>query len=78
MRRSGSQGYKVVVRDLSAHGCRIEFVDRPELNELVWLKFGTLESIAGVVIWIDGLCAGVDFETPIHAAVFSDLLNRIG
>ena len=78
MRRAGFNHYRVAVHDLSPHGCKVEFVDRPRLDEKVWLKFEGLEALEGMVCWVRGTEAGVEFERPIHPAVFNLLLTRLG
>lgn len=77
MRRAGLSNYRVTVRDLSPHGCRVEFVDRPNLDERVWLKFEGLEAIEAMVCWVKGADAGVEFERPVHPAVFDLLISRL-
>ena len=74
LRRSGKLNFRVRVFDASPLGCRIEFVERPSLEERVWIKFDGLEAIEAQVCWVDGFIAGVAFEVPIHAAVFERLL----
>jgi PilZ domain-containing protein len=75
MRRSGGHGYRVRVFDLSPQGCKIEFIERPAVGERVWVKFDTLEAIEGTVRWIDGHIGGLEFERPLHDAVFQRLVR---
>ena len=77
LRRSGHHNYKVRVYDASPHGCRIEFVERPSLDERVWIRFEGLEGIEAQVCWVDGFVAGVEFVKPIHQAVFDRLVGGI-
>jgi hypothetical protein len=77
MRRPGLNSYAVNVLDLSRHGCKIEFADRPNLEETVWLRFSGLESILGITCWVENNRAGIEFESPMHSAVFESLLNRM-
>jgi hypothetical protein len=60
--------------DLSPRGCKIEFVERPEIGELVWVKFDALQGIAARVRWIAGHVGGVQFEPAMHEAVFRNLI----
>ena len=76
MRRSGSVSYRVQVLEVSLSGCRLELVDRPEVGELVWIRFDGLEAIEAKVCWIAGFKAGLKFSNPIHPAVFDLLLAR--
>ena len=77
MRRRSSNPFQVVVRDLSPQGCKVEFVDRPDLDERVSIKFEGLEAIAGLVCWVTGTTAGVEFERPIYPAVFDMLVAKL-
>jgi hypothetical protein len=77
LRRSGQLNFRTSVFDLSQHGCRIQFVERPTLEERVWVKFDGLEALEAQVCWVDGLKAGLAIAMPIHAAVFEQLLARL-
>ena len=78
LRRSGQNNYRVKVYDVSPQGCKIEFVDRPTLDELVWVKFEGLEAIEALVCWVRGPRAGLEFSRPIYLPVFETLLRRTG
>lgn len=77
LRRSVQLGYRVRAYDASPHGCKLEFVERPELAERVWVKFEGIDAIEGLVCWVDGFVAGVEFVRPIHPAVFDALVPRL-
>jgi hypothetical protein len=77
LRRSGQLNYRVHAYDASPFGCKLEFVERPELDERVWVKFEGLDAIEGHVCWIDGFVVGVEFERPIYEAVFNALIPRL-
>jgi hypothetical protein len=76
LRRSGQRHYRVDVHDVSPDGCRLEFVERPRLDEMVWIKFDTI-SIEANVCWVRENDVGVEFVRPIHPAVFEDLVRRL-
>jgi hypothetical protein len=78
LRRSGHLNFRVRVFDASLHGCRVEFVDRPELEEQLWVKFDDLQPIAAEVCWVEGFSAGLNFRQPIHPAVFDRLIANLG
>jgi hypothetical protein len=78
LRRSGHLNFRVRVFDASLHGCRVEFVDRPELDEQLWVKFDDLQPIAAEVCWVEGFSAGLNFRQPIHPAVFDRLIANLG
>ena len=75
VRRSGGRSFRVRLFDLSPNGCRIEFVERPSVGEHVWVKFDTLQGIGGTVRWVAGHVGGVQFEPPMHEAVFQNLIS---
>ena len=51
----------VNVHDISPEGCRLEFVERPRLDETVWVKFEGLDAIESSVCWFRGSDVGVEF-----------------
>jgi hypothetical protein len=76
LRLSGEHGYRVSVFDLSAEGCKIEFVNRPKIGAVVWVKFEDLEAVEASVRWVDGHIGGVRFQRPLHEAVFQRLAKN--
>jgi hypothetical protein len=74
LRRSGQLNYRVRVFDASLHGCRVEFVERPKLEEQLWVKFDGLQPLEAEVCWVEGFSAGLNFLQPIHPAVFASLI----
>ncbi len=77
LRRSGALNYRVRVFDASPLGCKLEFVERPRLEERVWVKFERMDAVEGFVCWVEGFQAGIEFAKPIHEAVFDALLPRL-
>ncbi len=77
LRRSGHHTYRVRVYDVSMHGCKLEFVERPQVEEHLWVKFDGLDAIESAVCWTNGFIVGVEFVCPIHAAVFDALVERL-
>jgi hypothetical protein len=73
LRRSGALGFRVRVLDASCEGCKVEFVERPAIEERVWVRFDGLEAIEGSVRWVAGHTGGVKFLRPLHEAVFERL-----
>ena len=47
------------------------------LDERVWIKFDQLNAIEAMVCWTTGFNVGLEFERPIHQAVFEMLLVRL-
>lgn len=77
LRRRGRHSFTVQVFDLSTEGCKLEFVEAPQLEETVWLKFERLDSLEATVRWLEVNTAGVEFVRPLHPAVFDLLVNRL-
>jgi len=77
LRRAGRLNYQVHAYDLSPLGCKLEFVERPQLEERVWIKFEGLDAIEGLVCWMDAFRAGIQFDSAIHPAVFESLAARL-
>ena len=77
LRRHGRHNYRVQVFDASAHGCKVEFVERPTVQECLWVRFEGLEPLEARVCWLDGRFGGVQFSRPIHPAVFDLLAERL-
>lgn len=77
MRRAGKAHFKVHIYDLSPDGCKAEFVDRPDIDEQLWIKFDGMEALEAHVRWIAGSKAGIKFARSFHSAVFDMLLARL-
>lgn len=77
LRRSGRHHYVVTAYDVSREGCKLEFVERPRLDETVWVKFEGLDAIEAGVCWVDGHFVGVEFSRPVYPAVFDLLVSRL-
>ena len=77
LRRPGQSPYRIWVKDLSAEGCKVDLVQRPSEGERMLLKFEGLEALEAEVCWVDGFSAGLQFDKPIHPAVFDLLLHRL-
>jgi hypothetical protein len=69
--------FRVHIYDLSPDGCKAEFVERPELNEQLWIKFDGMEALEAKVRWIVGARAGLRFSRPLYAAVFDLLVAKM-
>jgi hypothetical protein len=73
----GGHSYKVQIFNASPLGCKIEFVERPQLHDHILVKFDGLEPLGAAVCWVDGFVGGVEFDRPMHTAVFSSLVERL-
>lgn len=76
LRRDGSANYRVCLFDLSPAGCKVEIVERPRVTEGIWVKFDGLEAVHAHVLWVEPPVAGLQFDRPIHPAVFDVLMTK--
>jgi hypothetical protein len=76
LRRSAQHNYQVQIHDLSPAGCKIEFIERPLLDETVWVKFEGIEAIEATVRWTGKAVVGLHFIRPLHEAIFASLMAR--
>jgi hypothetical protein len=77
LRRSGQHHYMVNAFDVSPEGCKLEFVERPRLDETVWVKFDGYDAIESSVCWIEGHSVGIEFARPIYPSVFEMMVARL-
>jgi hypothetical protein len=77
MRRAGLPNFRVRIEDISPEGCRIEYIDRPRAGERVWVKFDNLDTLEAAVCWVRAPEAGIQFDQPIHPAVFASLIGSL-
>lgn len=77
LRRSGALNFMVEIHDLSEHGCRTEFVERPRIGETVWVKLGALAPLESTVRWVNGFQGGLEFRRPMDSRVLRDLLASL-
>lgn len=77
LKRSGAISYIVHAFNISEHGCKVEFVERPSVGETVWVKFGSLEPIRSTVRWTEDFTVGLEFARPIDTRVLEWLLARL-
>lgn len=71
LRRSGELNFVVHAYDLSERGCKVEFVERPRCEEIVWVKFPGLVSIEATVRWIGEYVLGLEFNSRSTRACFT-------
>jgi hypothetical protein len=77
LRTPGKLQYRVRLFDVSPLGCKAEFVERPRVDDQVWITFAGIEAIEAKVCWVAGFKGGLKFVRPIHPAVFDALMGRL-
>jgi hypothetical protein len=76
-RRKRETRYTIAMHDLSAHGARISSPERVIPGETVWVQLPSLQSLCSRVTWSSEWQSGIEFERPMHAAVFDMIRARL-
>ena len=76
-RRKRETHYTIAMHDLTPQGCRIASPERVDPGEMVWVQLPTLQSLASQVKWTTGWQSGVEFDQPMHPAVFDLMAARL-
>lgn len=76
-RRRREAHYAIKMHDMSPEGCRIASPERLDRGEMVWVQLPSLESMSGHVKWSRTWQSGVEFERPMHVAVFDMMAGRL-
>lgn len=76
-RRTREPRHPVPLRDLSPEGCRIGSRLGLDRGELVWVRLPSLESLPARVRWAGELESGVEFDRPMHVAVYDMIAGRL-
>lgn len=76
-RRHKQTHYLIGMHDLSASGCRIAAPERLCWGERVWVQLPSLQSLSASVKWTGAWQSGVEFEQPMHPAVFDMIAARL-
>ncbi|WP_374282121.1 PilZ domain-containing protein [Novosphingobium sp.] len=68
---------EVVISDLSEHGCRIDSLGLIlHVGDLVVVRPAGIEGLTGVIRWIKGHSAGIEFDRPLYPPVVEHLHRR--
>lgn len=76
-RRTGEHRWRVNIVDISPQGCRVELPVRVIPEDTIWITFPGLEALLGKVCWVDEWIAGIEFDRPLHPAVFEMVERRM-
>lgn len=75
VRERGRSPFTVALLDLSILGCRIELGGDLQPDSWIWIKLPGLEPRYSRVAWSKAGFAGIEFEVPLHEAVFDCLVE---
>ena len=76
-RRTGEHRWRVDLLDFSPQGCRLELPVRVQGDDQIWISLPGLETLQGRICWVEEWVAGVEFDKPLHPAVFEMLEQRM-
>jgi hypothetical protein len=74
LRPSGTQGFNVIVRDLSVAGFCVDAVTSMRAGALCWLTLPGLSGQQAEVMWNNGAQVGCAFANLLHPSVLDRLL----
>ncbi|MFL6733877.1 MAG: PilZ domain-containing protein [Sphingomicrobium sp.] len=77
VRRPSEHNFRVRIYNVSRHGCLVDFISQPRLDERLWVKFRGLEGLEALVCWTEGFTAGVEFLKPLHPGVFDRIVSEL-
>lgn len=77
LRRPKLGAYEVGLEDFSPTGCRVVLRERLQPGQLVWITVPGLAPLQSKIRWQTEWQAGVEFERPIHIAVFDHFAARM-
>ncbi len=78
LKRWGRARYELPIFDVSVAGCKVEFADRPLVDEFVLVKLAGMEPLEAKVCWMDGCIGGLRFSKKLHPAVLALHLASYG
>lgn len=65
---------RVVITDLSVHGCRIQsFALTMHRGDLIVLRPDGIEGLCGAIRWVRDHAAGIEFDRPLYQPVVEHL-----
>lgn len=76
-RKPREMAYEVPLQDLSQHGCRIALRERVQDGQLLWITVPGIEPLLSWVRWHEEWDAGLEFEKPMHVAVFDHVSAQL-
>lgn len=76
-RRPREPHYAITMQDLTPQGCRVACPERLDKGDLVWVQLPSLESLPAWVRWTQKAQSGVEFDRPMHRAVFEMMADRL-
>lgn len=73
--KHGTERSTVILKDLNQYGARIEGLEKLRIDESIRLMLPGLRPKTAFVIWSTDRVSGLEFEQPLHDAVFESLVS---
>lgn len=73
--KHGTERSTVILKDLNQYGARIEGLEKLRIDEAIQLMLPGLRPKNAFVIWSRDRSSGLEFEHPLHDAVFESLVS---
>jgi hypothetical protein len=76
-RKPKEMSYEVNLENMSPHGCCIGLRERVRPGQLLWITVPGIEPMQSWVRWHGEWQAGLEFERPMHIAVFDHVAAQM-
>ncbi|WP_114228561.1 MULTISPECIES: PilZ domain-containing protein [Sphingomonas] len=76
-RKPKEMPYEVSLENMSPHGCCIALRERVVEGQLLWITVPGIEPLQSWVRWHGEWHAGLEFERPMHVAVFDHVAGQM-
>src|SRR6476469_7619896 len=76
-RKPKEMPYEVSLENMSTHGCCIALRERVREGQLLWITVPGIEPMQSWVRWHGEWHAGLEFERPMHIAVFDHVAAQM-
>ena len=76
-RKPKEMPYEVNLENVSQHGCCIALRERVRPGQLLWITIPGIENLQSWVRWQGEWHAGLEFEKPMHVAVFDHVAAQL-
>lgn len=73
--KHGTERSTVILKDLNQYGARIEGLENLRIDDMILLMLPGLRPKTAFVIWSRDRVSGLEFENPLHDAVFESLVS---
>ena len=70
--------YEIRLADLSQYGCQVRLREKLATGDLLWITLPGIEMQQSWVRWVEGWNAGLEFERPMHPAVYDHVARQLG